>query len=359
MLSNSRLGALALATALMAPIVARGADFTPALQKVIADSSKSPNLSLSWGQSTMGGSRSAALFEAGMNKMFGANVKIRFTPGPSMPAIGNEIVMRNTAGQPSQTDVYIAFSRDMSELIDRDVFRKVDWTAMLPDRIPTEAVEANGTALKIVTALLGVTYNTQLAPFKPETLADFLKPEWKGRLAATPYSAGFDILAGKDIYGSEKALDYAKKLSAQVAGLTRCDENERLASGEFLAMVIDCGDVGLGAIIKKGAPLAHFTPKDYPAMSYYYLTVPKNAAAPDAAILFTLYASTPDGQKIIRESWGPDMHLYPEADMHKTAAAVEAQIGQRLHSIDLAWQHGNAEGRKTHAEINKILAVKK
>ena len=94
MLSNSRMGALALATALMAPIVARGADFTPALQKVIADSSKSPNLSLSWGQSTMGGSRSAALFEAGMNKMFGANVKIRFTPGPSMPAIGNEIVSR-------------------------------------------------------------------------------------------------------------------------------------------------------------------------------------------------------------------------------------------------------------------------
>ncbi len=338
---------------------AQAQDFSPALKKVIEDAKKNPTLSLSWGQSTMGGSRAAAQVEAGMNKLFGTNIKIRFTPGPSMPAIGNEIAMRATAGQPSQTDVYVAFSRDMSELVDKKLFRTVNWQELLPDRIKAEAVEADSTALKIVTGLLGVTYNTQLAPFKPETLADFLKPQWKGKLATTPYSAGFDILAGKDIFGPQKALDYAKQLSPQIAGLTRCDENERLASGEFLAMVIDCGELGLEAIIKKGAPIAHFTPKDYPVMSFYYLSIPKNAASPDAAILYTLYSSLPDGQKIIRESWGADMHLYPEATMHKKAEDTEKEIGQKLHSIDLVWQHGNADGRKTHGEINKILAVKK
>jgi ABC-type Fe3+ transport system substrate-binding protein len=332
---------------------------SPALQKVIADSAKDPNLSLMWSQATMGGTKGAADFEAGMNKMFGTKIKIKFTPGPSMPAVGNEIAMRATAGQPAQTDVFIAFSRDMAELIEKKLFMPVNWTELAPGRIPKEAVEADGTALKILTGLLGVTYNTQLAPSKPESLADFLKPEWKGKIATTPYSAGFDILAGKDVFGSQKALDYAKQLTPQIAGLTRCDENERLASGEFLAMVIDCGDLGQQALISKGAPIAHFTPKDYPVMSFYYLTVPKNASNPNAAILFTVFASMPEGQKIIRDYWGGDMHLYPEAQTHKTAMEVEAKIGQKLHSIDLSWQNDNAEGRKTHAEINKILAVKK
>ena len=357
---NARNVAAAIITVAMASASqAFAADFSPALQKAIANASGDQTLSLSWGQSTMGGSRAATQFETGMNQLFGTKIKIKFTPGPSMPAIGNEIVMRETAGQPAQTDVYIAFSRDMSELVDRKVFRPVNWTELLPGRIPAEAVEAEGTALKIVTGLLGVTYNTQLAPSKPERLTDFLKPEWKGRLSTTPYSAGFDILAGKDIFGPQKALDYAKQLSPQIAGLTRCDENERLASGEFLAMVMDCGDLGLDAIIKKGAPIAHFTPKDYPTMSYYYLSVPKNAPNAAAGILFTVYASLPEGQKIIRDSWGGDMNLYPEAKMHQTAQAVEAEIGQKLHSIDLVWQRGNDEGRKTHGEINKILAVKK
>ena len=353
LLTSSLLLACGLTTAATAQTL------SPALQKVIADSAKDPNLSLSWSQATMGGTKGAADFEAGMNKMFGTKIKIKFTPGPSMPAIGNEIAMRANAGQPSSTDVFIAFSRDMAELIEKKLFIPVNWTELAPGRIPKEAVEADGTALKIITGLLGVTYNTQLAPSKPESLADFLKPEWKGRIATTPYSAGFDILAGKDVFGSQKALDYAKQLSPQIGGLTRCDENERLASGEFLAMVIDCGDLGQQTLISKGAPIAHFTPKDYPVMSFYYLTVPKNAANPNAAILFTVYASLPEGQKIIREYWGGDLHLYPEAQTHKTALEVEAKIGQKLHSIDLSWQNDNAEGRKTHAEINKILAVKK
>ena len=55
--------------------------------------------------------------------------------------------------------------------------------------------ELNGQIIRIVTGLSGATYNSQLAPMKPTRLEDFLRPEWKGKIASTPYSAGFDILS--------------------------------------------------------------------------------------------------------------------------------------------------------------------
>ena len=39
---------------------------------------------------------------------------------------------------------------------------------------------------------------------KPTTLADFLRPEWKGKIASTPYSAGFDVLYAADVWGKER-----------------------------------------------------------------------------------------------------------------------------------------------------------
>ena len=351
--------ALALAGLIVSFHSSLAADFTPELKALIAAAQKEGELRLTFGEGSAGGEAGAVRFEKGLNEMFGTNIKLVFTPGPSMPAMASQITTLNAAKQPSPSDVYVGWSRHYPALYKRKVLQSFEWTKFLPGRITPDMVELDGAAVKFATSIPGVYYNTKLSPYKPQRLSDFLKPEWKGRISTTPYSAGFDILAGKDIFGPQKALDYAKQLSPQIAGLTRCDENERLASGEFLAMVMDCGDLGLDAIIKKGAPIAHFTPKDYPTMSYYYLSVPKNAPNAAAGILFTVYASLPEGQKIIRDSWGGDMNLYPEAKMHQTAQAVEAEIGQKLHSIDLVWQRGNDEGRKTHGEINKILAVKK
>ena len=39
----------------------------------------------------MGGTKRMALYEQALNKMFGTSVKIGFTPGPSMPAMGSQI----------------------------------------------------------------------------------------------------------------------------------------------------------------------------------------------------------------------------------------------------------------------------
>ena len=63
-------------------------------------------------------------------------------------------------------------------------------------------------------------------------------------------SAGFDILAAKDVYGPEKAVAFAKEFSGQVAGLIRCDDNQRIASGEFLALLLDCGGTDIFKLVE-------------------------------------------------------------------------------------------------------------
>jgi ABC-type Fe3+ transport system substrate-binding protein len=352
-------GFIILLACLLAAGAARAAERTPALQKLVEDAAKQGEIDLVWSQSTLGGTRGAAAFEAGLNKMFGTKLRIKFTPGPSMPTVGNEIAMRQLAGQPAQTDAYIGFSRDLSDMVAKDLFRSVAWTGLMPARITPAVVDANGTMVKTVTGLLGVTYNTALAPAKPEYLRDFLAPGWKGKIATTPYSAGFDVLAAKDLWGPEKALDYARALSGQIAGLIRCDDNERIASGEFLALVIDCGGSDIFNLTDHGAPIAHFTPRDYPMLSYYYLAVPKNAPHAAAGTLFVAFAATPEGQRIVWDGWHGDLHLYPESHMHQRVAEIEQRFGEKLHDIDIAWQMGNVQGRTVWRDINKVLAAGK
>ena len=100
-------------------------------------------------------------------------------------------------------------------------------------------VEGGRTSLRVYTGLPGIPYNTRRTPKNeaPKSLKDMLKPQWKGKIASTPYVTSLNILAAKEMWGKEAALEYVRQLSKQVVGLIRCNEIERVASGEFLAFV--------------------------------------------------------------------------------------------------------------------------
>jgi ABC-type Fe3+ transport system substrate-binding protein len=187
-------------------------------------------------------------------------------------------------------------------------------------------------------------------------MADFLKPEWKGKIASTPYAANFDVLAAKDVWGPEKAIDYARKLSGQLAGLMRCDEGERITSGEFLALAPNCAgrlaELGIGP----SAPIANQTPRDFMAANYSYVAVPRNAPHPNAGMLFAAFALTPEGQNIVWRTWGSDLDLFPESHAHKEVAELEDAHGGPLTRADATWQMSNETGNKAWAEIQKILS---
>ncbi|MGH7090012.1 MAG: ABC transporter substrate-binding protein [Stellaceae bacterium] len=348
-----------LALFLLLPGTASAAAESPALQALVAAAKKESALTLQWGEGTFGGSAGAPLFEKGLNAMFGTNIHITFTPGASMPQVGNEIAMRQAAGQPSPTDVYVGYADVLSRLAPRKPFTRHDWAKLLPGRITPNIVDENGTLLKVVTALPGIAYNAQLAPDKPKLLTDLLKPEWKGKIAATPYAANYDVLAANDMWGPARAIDFARKISAQVSGLMRCNEGERLATGEFLAFAITCSGTDFFDIIRKGAPVVQVPPDDFPVLGYFYIGVPKNAPHPNAGALYAVFCMTEAGQKLIHQTWDTDLDLFPETTMHKRVAELEHARGRKFEVIDVGWYAKHPEAYTAWKQIIKIFTANK
>ena len=169
--------------------------WSPAMTTVIQEANKEGRLKLSWGEGTLGGTKRMALYEQLMNKMFGSNVKIGFTPGPSMPAMGSQIATELAAGQTAVSDVYIGAESYLVPLVNRKIFQPVEWQKLLPGRITKPMVEGDGQSLRVFSGLPGTPYNKTRVPKNevPKTLKDFLKPFWKGKIASTPYSAGFPV----------------------------------------------------------------------------------------------------------------------------------------------------------------------
>jgi iron(III) transport system substrate-binding protein len=322
------------------------------LKALAAAADKEGGLTVQWGEGTLGGLEGLRHFQDQMNAAYGTHLKFTFTPGPSMPAMGNQIATMMAAGQPSPSDVYIAYVRTMGTLVKRNMFLKADWAAL---GLPADAIEVDGTMVKLVSALPGILYNKKKVPYAPQSLADFLKPEWKGKIASTPYVANFDILASSEGWGPERALDYANKVSPNLAGLLRCDEPDRLASGEFIAYFITCTGNDADDLIKKGAPLAQVVARDFPVIGYFYLSVPNNAPHPNAGKLFVAHALTPEGQKMVYDDWGSDLDLLPGSRTHERILSVEKEYGVKMARFTVADELANTAGNDAWTKIGKII----
>ena len=353
--------ATALATAGLLAVNLGGAlaaEFSPAMQELIAAANKEGKLAVSYGTSTFGGAQGAHAIERAMNKMFGTKIDIRYTPGAAMARIGNQLITEFKATQPAFTDVYVGAAAQQVALVKRKVLLPVDWKALLPNRIPDQAVEQGGVAIRVGTGMSGVTYNSDLAPYKPTKLSDFLDPRWKGKIASTPYAASFDSISSNDMWGPKKIVSFVEKLSGNVAGLMRCGEMERIASGEFIALVMDC--TGQSALVwkAKGAPIDQMIPLDAAQARYYYLSIPKNSARPAAAKLFIAFLQTVEGQKIIWDTWKIDLHHYPESRMAQTMNSLNAK-GVHPREVTIGWWMSHPEITKTKRQLVKILRKKK
>ena len=341
------------------PVDAAQSRWSPALSAVIQEANKEGTLRLSWGEGTLGGTKRMALYEQMMNKMFGTNIKIGFTPGPSMPTMGSQIATELAAGQPAASDVYIGAESYLAPLTRRKIFHEGEWTKLLPGRITAEMVEGDGQSLRVYSGLPGTPYNTRRVPKNdaPKTLKDFLKPFWKGKVASTPYVTGLNLLAANELWGPEVALDYVRQFSKQVSGLIRCNEMERVVSGEFLALVMDCNGAATFELQTQGAPLEHVIPSDAAMIRHFFLNIPKNAGSPAAAKLFTTFLLTKEGQKLLWESDFADLYQFPESQIGEKVRRLEKQ-GVKFFVPTLKWVNDNPEIEKSAKEMVKILTQK-
>lgn len=356
---RSRLAGAALAAALMlaGSATASAQEINAALKELAAAANKEGSLNLSWSQSTLAGTQGAALFQAAINKMFGTNIRINFVPGPDMARIVNQLATEYTAGQKSHVDILLGAAPQVYPVVKVNFFEKVDWKKYLPGRITDQMIELDGKIIRVVTGLSGATYNSALAPMKPTRLEDFLKPEWKGKIASTPYSAGFDVLLADDVWGKDKTVNYVRALSKQITGLIRCGEAERIATGEYLALVMDCTGQDALQWKEKGAPLEQMMPLDAAQQRYYYFAVPTNAQHPAAAKLYTVFLLTQEGQKLAYDTWKTDLHFMPGSRMGKMVEDFKKQ-GVKFREVTVDWWSKHPEIIKTRSELIKILTTR-
>lgn len=352
-----RLGAFSAALVLVQTLLpATAQEINAPLKELATAADKEGALTLSWSQSTLEGSQGAALFQAAMNKMFGTNIRIDFVPGPDMARIFNQVATEYSAGQKAHVDLLLGAAAQIVPVVKLDLFEQADWSTYLPAGTPVVS-ELDNKLVRIVTGLSGVTYNSALAPSIPTTLADFLKPEWKGKIASTPYAASFDVLLADDVWGQQKTLTYVRALSSQISGLIRCGEAERIATGEYLALVMDCTGQDALQWQDKGAPLAQMMPLDAAQERYYYLAVPKNSQHPNAAKLYSLFILTSEGQKLAYETWKTDLHLLPGSHMGKVVNDAE-KAGVKFKEVTVEWWLRHPEIDTEKSELIKILTTK-
>jgi len=335
------------------------AQWSPAMSGLIKEANKEGKLKLLWGEGTLGGTKGAAKFEQMMKQMFGTDIKISFTPGASMPQVGSQIAAEFAAGQPAASDVYIGADSYLVPLIKRKIFHAVEWPQYLPGRITEKMVEGEHTSLPVYSGLPGIPYNTKRVPKSevPKSLKDMLKPFWKGKLASTPYVTSLNLLAAKELWGKEAALDYVRQLSKQVAGLIRCNEIDRVASGEFIGFVMDCSGSQTFEASAHGAPVEHVIPTDGALIRQRMLAIPKNAEHPNAAKLFTTFMLTREAQKYLWDSDFSDMYMFPESHMGQRVKQAE-NLGAKFFVPTLEWVAANPEIDVVSKEMVKIMTRK-
>ncbi len=184
---------------------AGAAELSPDMATVAAAADKEGTVRIMWGDNVLGGSAGSREIQDSMNRMFGTHLRVLYVPGDSMPQVGNQIMAEAQAKHPASSDVWIAPTTHIGRGEKAGMLLKVDWKALLPGQITDKMVEADGGAVRFVSNIAGVSYNTDLLPHPPKTLEGFLAPEFKGKIATTPYAAGFDILATDDFWARENA----------------------------------------------------------------------------------------------------------------------------------------------------------
>jgi ABC-type Fe3+ transport system substrate-binding protein len=348
---------LAVLAAAAATAPAPAAEISPALKAVAEAANKEGTLKLFLHGGAWGDGRGIQRVQAGMNKMFGTKIEIKYAFGPSMGAIGNQLMAEFKANRPAATDLYYGNGPYAVPHVTAKTLVPIDWSALLPGRITDDMEEAGGMALRFGSNLRQIAYNKNVLPNPPQRLEGYLAPALKGKLATTPYAAGFTELIANPGWNGEKVLKYATALSEQISGLIGCGDEHRVASGEFAAMVFTCGG-DVEALADKGAPIGVVTPRDFVAVSYFYVMVPKHAEHPNAAKLLIAYLMTEEGQKLNWELERRDLHSFKGSHSAEVVdpAAKAATNGVIWRTLE--WSLANKEDRSVIPEVIKVFRSK-
>jgi ABC-type Fe3+ transport system substrate-binding protein len=338
---------------------AQSIEINPALAKVIEAAKKEGKVLLRNAPTVMGGADGARIAQEGIKKEFGIDLPVEWSPAAAFGPLGAQLLQEYQAGSPASTDVYYATPPQIVPLMDKGLFQPVDWAALQPQRIAPDLVEADKHALRVSVALPGILYNVKNAAWAKEihTTDDLLKPQYKGKYVTTPFLGGFDVLLANDVWGADKTRGFIEKFAQQIGGLLFCGGQDRIAAGEFQALVIDCAGTWQNTLKYRGqGVIDNQIVSDLAQRRYAYLTILKNAPHPNAGILFTLFMLSHDGQdKVMWDYFGQDVDTLPDSHMHKAVQKLQAE-GIKTIDVTMDWWRSHPGIDKQNEGLAKLVA---
>jgi ABC-type Fe3+ transport system substrate-binding protein len=331
------------------------ADTLPAL---VDAARREGQLNLIWSNNSFGGVEGARRWAESFNRAYGLTVDVRFTPGPAPNEVASRVAQEFQSNRPASTDILLLGSSPLAGILSLDMLQATDWTTWAPNVLGPDFVAPGGIAVEVAMRTPGITYNTsRVAPGDvPTSLQDMLKPQYKGRVASTPYASGFDWLATSDFWGEPRTREFVSKLADQVAGLIRCGEMPRISSGEFDFLALDCGGFEALKAQRRGEPLASVIPTDVAAITYWYMSVPRNAAHPAAAKLWINYLLSREAQDVLWELDAQDHYRVPGSQQAAAIAQLEAR-GAKPVQVDVAFfeRHNPQELDRISDDMQRLL----
>lgn len=347
--------AAAIAVLASSPVAGQGVSHgyvEPAtMRDLVAAAAKEGVLNLAVGAS-FGGAEGARVIQEHIEKRYHITFAIHYSPVVSGVPFVQQLVQEVKAGQTASSD--IAFTVTAASLA--PAFARIDWRKYVPN-VPEAAMIYDKHAVEVLSTLHSFSYNTKLVPRDqvPQSFADLLKPQWKGKIATSSYQGTFLSYIGlPQVFGHQGMLDYVHKFAGQVAGLMVCGNTDRVVSGEFLIFGIDCGDHEVRKRQRLGQPIASFYPKEGTLLSGITPAVPLTSAHPNAARLFIAFLLTREGQDVLWEVTAEDSNLIPGSHMAKVIADARHRGVKIIDGLGLDATH--PELATYVREINDILS---
>jgi iron(III) transport system substrate-binding protein len=290
--------------------------------------------------------------------MYGTNIRVNHTPGPSMPDMAAKLTQELIAGQRASSDIMLGSEGHFFDLLKQDVLEEYDYARLSP-RITRDLLAERNIGVEIYSTVNVIAYNTSLvsAAESPRNLEDVLNEKWRGKIASTPYASGFERAGMRSNWGPERMKTFVSRLTDYVGGLIRMTEVPRVAAGEFHVMVF--GDAQTARAMRaRGAPLAYVVPEDAAAAGVMHMGVPRHAVHPNLAKLFVNAMVSTAGQEALFLTGGADHYAMPGSQSAADLADLKAK-GVTPLEIDVQFLVRHPEIEELQQELARILTQKR
>jgi iron(III) transport system substrate-binding protein len=266
---------------------------TPSYEQILEGARKEGRLFVA--VSSPGTPQAHAAIAKAFNERFGLNITVEWNAANPVQTGTKLIAERGRAG--GSVDVVGAGgAQEASVLFERQLLKPYPWAQVFGKQFPQIEEVANrvmkdlrGAALPILDATYGIGWNPKLIKDEdvPNTWAELLKSEWRGRVAINAFSLNpldyYSFALGKDetLKMAKATLDNKPVLERGTAAATR-------------AISVGQAPVGLSAFHiagrSEGVKFKLFS--DFIPLNNLYIYVPESAPNPNAARLFAAWLTT-------------------------------------------------------------------